>query len=43
MICAFEVEEITTVAETRLPPWAKEVFPSVRDAHAVDGHTGGPD
>jgi hypothetical protein len=24
------VEEITTVAETRLPPWAKEVFPSVR-------------
>jgi hypothetical protein len=20
--CAFEVEEITTVAETRLPPWA---------------------
>jgi hypothetical protein len=30
VICAFEVEEITTVAETRLPPWAKEVFPSVR-------------
>ncbi len=30
MICAFEVEEITTVAETRLPPWAKKVFPSVR-------------
>jgi hypothetical protein len=29
VICAFEVE-ITTVAETRLPPWAKEVFPSVR-------------
>ena len=30
VVCAFEVEEITTVAETRLPPWAKEVFPSVR-------------
>jgi hypothetical protein len=30
VICAFKVEEITTVAETRLPPWAKEVFPSVR-------------
>jgi hypothetical protein len=30
VICAFEVEEITTMAETRLPPWAKEVFPSVR-------------
>jgi hypothetical protein len=30
VICAFEVEEITTVAETRLPPWAREVFPSVR-------------
>jgi hypothetical protein len=30
VICAFEVEEITTVAETRLPPWAKEVFPTVR-------------
>jgi hypothetical protein len=30
VICAFEVEEITTVAETRLPPWAKEVFLSVR-------------
>ncbi len=30
VICAIEVEEITTVAETRLPPWAKEVFPSVR-------------
>jgi hypothetical protein len=30
VICAFEVEEITTVAKTRLPPWAKEVFPSVR-------------
>ncbi len=30
VICAFEVEEITAVAETRLPPWAKEVFPSVR-------------
>ncbi len=30
MICAYEVEEITTVAETRLPPWAREVFPSVR-------------
>jgi hypothetical protein len=30
VICAFEVEEISTVAETRLPPWAKEVFPSVR-------------
>jgi hypothetical protein len=29
-ICAFEVEEITAVAETRLPPWAREVFPSVR-------------
>jgi hypothetical protein len=24
------VEEITTVAETRLPSWAREVFPSVR-------------
>jgi hypothetical protein len=24
------VEEITAVAETRLPPWAREVFPSVR-------------
>ncbi len=34
VICAFEVEEITTVAETRLPPWAKEVFPSVR-AHIL--------
>ncbi len=22
VICAFEVEEITTVAETSLPPWA---------------------
>jgi hypothetical protein len=30
VICAFKVEEITTVAETRLPPWAKEVFPWVR-------------
>jgi hypothetical protein len=30
VVCAFEVEEITAVAETRLPPWAKEVFPSVR-------------
>ncbi len=30
VICAHEVEEITTVAETRLPPWAREVFPSVR-------------
>jgi hypothetical protein len=30
VVCAFEVEEITLVAETRLPPWAKEVFPSVR-------------
>jgi hypothetical protein len=30
VICTFEVEEITAVAETRLPPWAKEVFPSVR-------------
>ncbi len=30
MICAFEVEKITAVAETRLPPWAKKVFPSVR-------------
>jgi hypothetical protein len=30
VICAYEVEEITTVAETRLPPWAREVFPSVR-------------
>jgi hypothetical protein len=30
VICAYEVEEITTVAETRLPPWAQEVFPSVR-------------
>jgi hypothetical protein len=24
------VEEIAAVAETRLPPWAREVFPSVR-------------
>ena len=30
VICAFEVEEITAVAKARLPPWAKEVFPSVR-------------
>jgi hypothetical protein len=30
VICAFEVEEITAVAKTRLPPWAREVFPSVR-------------
>jgi hypothetical protein len=30
VICAFDVEEITAVAETRLPPWAREVFPSVR-------------
>jgi hypothetical protein len=30
VICAYGVEEITTVAETRLPPWAREVFPSVR-------------
>ncbi len=30
VVCAFEVEEITAVAETRLPPWAKEVSPSVR-------------
>ncbi len=30
VICAFKVEEITAVSETRLPPWAKEVFPSVR-------------
>ncbi len=30
LICAYEVEEITTVVETRLPPWAREVFPSVR-------------
>jgi hypothetical protein len=34
VICAFEVEEITAVAETRLPPWAREVFPSVR-AHML--------
>jgi hypothetical protein len=26
VICAYEVEEITTVAETRLPPWAREYF-----------------
>ncbi len=26
----YEVEEITTVARTRLSPWAREVFPSVR-------------
>ncbi len=26
VICAFEVEEIPAVAETRLPPWAKEVL-----------------
>ncbi len=30
VICAYEVEEITMVAETRLPPRAREVFPSVR-------------
>jgi hypothetical protein len=30
VICAYEMEEITTVARTRLPPWAREVFPSVR-------------
>jgi hypothetical protein len=30
VICAYELEEITTVAETRLPPWARGVFPSVR-------------
>jgi hypothetical protein len=30
VICAYEVEEITTVVEMRLPPWAREVFPSVR-------------
>ena len=31
VICAFEVEEITTVAETMLPPWAKE--PSGHTCH----------
>jgi hypothetical protein len=30
VICAYEVEEIATVAGTKLPPWAREVFPSVR-------------
>jgi hypothetical protein len=30
VVCAYEVEEITTVAETRLPLWAREVFPSVK-------------
>jgi hypothetical protein len=30
VICAFKMEEITAVAETRQPPWAREVFPSVR-------------
>jgi hypothetical protein len=34
VICAYEVEEITTVAETRLPPWAREVFhPSERTCY----------
>jgi hypothetical protein len=30
VICAYEVEEIATVAGTKLPPWAREVFLSVR-------------
>jgi hypothetical protein len=30
VICTYEVEEIATVAKTRLPPWSREVFPSVR-------------
>jgi hypothetical protein len=30
VICAYEVEEITTVARARLHPWARDVFPSVR-------------
>jgi hypothetical protein len=29
VICAYKVEEIATVAGTKLPPWAREVFPSV--------------
>jgi hypothetical protein len=40
VVCAFEVEEITTVAETRLPPWAKEVFPSVRAQPWMDTPAG---
>jgi hypothetical protein len=39
VICAYEVEEITTVAETRLLPWAREIFPSVK-AH-IPGWTSG--
>ncbi len=30
VICTYEVEEITTVARMRLPPWARDVFLSVR-------------
>jgi hypothetical protein len=30
VICAYEVEEIATVAKTRLSPWTREVFLSVR-------------
>jgi hypothetical protein len=37
VICAYEVEEISTVAETRLPPWTREVFPT------VDEHSGRSD
>jgi hypothetical protein len=28
-ICTYELEEITTVARMRLPPWARDVFLSV--------------
>ncbi len=34
VICAYEVDEIATVARTRMPPWTREVFPSVR-AHML--------
>ncbi len=30
VICAYEVEEITSMVRTRLPSWTREIFPSVR-------------
>ncbi len=29
VICTHRVKEITTMARTRLPPWARDVFPAV--------------
>ncbi len=43
VVCAFEVEEITTVAETRLPPLGQRGVPVGQGAYAVDGHASGSD